>query len=104
MIPSMSPHSLETYLQAEQRKNTQRSYASAVRHFEVTWGGLLPATADTVSQYLVAHATSLSTNTLRQRLAALSHWHLGHGFSDPTGAPLVKNTLKGIQEIGRAHV
>lgn len=95
----MPSHSLETYLQAAQRQNTQRSYASALRHFEVTWGGLLPATADTVSQYLVAHATSLSTNTLRQRLAALSHWHLGHGFSDPTGAPVVKNTLKGIQAL-----
>ncbi len=96
MMPSQS---LETYLQAAQRENTQRSYASAVRHFEVTWGGLLPATTDTVAQYLVAHATALSTNTLRQRLAALSHWHQAHGFSDPTAAPIVKKTLKGIQAL-----
>lgn len=99
----MSPHSLETYLQAAQRENTQRSYASAVRHFEVTWGGLLPATTQSVANYLVAHATSLSINTLRQRLAALSHWHQTHGFSDPTAAPVVKRTLKGIQALHPAH-
>ncbi len=103
MVPTVPPHSLETYLKAAQRKNTQRSYASAVRHFEVTWGGLLPATADTVSQYLVTHATSLSINTLRQRLAALSQWHQAHGFPDPTGAPIVKQTLKGIQALHPAR-
>lgn len=95
----MSSHSLETYLQAAQRENTQRSYASAIRHFEITWGGLLPATADTVAQYLVAHATALSINTLRQRLAALSHWHQAHGFADPATTPIVKQTLKGIQAL-----
>ena len=99
----MPSHSLETYLQAAQRQNTERSYASAVRHFEVTWGGLLPATTQSVANYLVAHATSLSINTLRQRLAALSHWHQTHGFSDPTAAPVVKRTLKGIQALHPAH-
>lgn len=99
----MSPHSLETYLQAAQRENTQRSYASAVRHFEVTWGGLLPATTQSVANYLVAHATTLSINTLRQRLAALSHWHQTHGFPDPTAAAVVKKTLKGIQALHPAR-
>lgn len=99
----MPSHSLETYLQAAQRENTERSYASAVRHFEVTWGGLLPATTQSVANYLVAHATSLSINTLRQRLAALSHWHQTHGFSDPTAAAVVKRTLKGIQALHPAR-
>jgi hypothetical protein len=52
-----------------------------------------------VAQYLVAHATALSINTLRQRLAALAHWHQTHGFADPTGAQVVKQTLKGIQAL-----
>lgn len=99
----MPSYLLERYLQAAQRENTQRSYASAVRHFEVTWGGLLPATADSLAGYLVAHATSLSINTLRQRLAALSHWHRENGFSDPTTAPLVKNAFKGIQALHPAQ-
>ena len=104
LIETMPPsHSLETYLQAAQRENTQRSYASAIRHYEVSWGGLLPATADAVAQYLAAHATALSTNTLRQRLAALSHWHQAHGFADPTTAARVKQTLKGIQALHPAR-
>lgn len=100
----MPSYPLERYLQAAQRENTQRSYASAVRHFEVSWGGLLPATADSLASYLAAHAASLSINTLRQRLAALSHWHREHGFADPTSTPLVKNALKGIKALHPARV
>ncbi|AHX13359.1 recombinase [Dyella jiangningensis] len=99
----MSSHSLEQYLKAAQRPNTQRSYASAVRHFEVTWGGLLPATSQTVADYLVTYATSLSINTLRLRLAALAQWHATHGFVDPTTADLVKKTMKGIQALHPAR-
>lgn len=100
----MPSYPLERYLQAARRENTQRSYASAIRHFETTWGGLLPATAGSVANYLAAHAASLSINTLRQRLAALSHWHREHGFPDPTAMTLVKTTLKGIQTLHPAHI
>lgn len=100
----MPAYPVETYLQAAERRNTQRSYASALRHFEVTWGGLLPATVDSVTHYLAAHADSLAVNTLRQRLAALSHWHREHGFPDPTAASRVKRTLKGIQTLHPARI
>lgn len=48
----------------------RRSEAATPGHapFEVTWGGLLPATGESVSHYLLAHATSLSINTLRQQV------------------------------------
>ena len=90
---------LERYLEAAERENTQRSYASALRHFEVEWGGHLPATPDSVARYLADHAGQLSTNTLRHRLAALAGWHREHGFVDPTRAPLVRKVLKGIQTL-----
>lgn len=90
---------LERYLEAANRENTQRSYASALRHFEVEWGGHLPATPDSVARYLADHAAQLANNTLRQRLAALAHWHREHGFVDPTRAPLVRKVLKGIQTV-----
>lgn len=90
---------VDRYLEAATRENTQRSYASALRHFEVEWGGHLPATPDTVARYLADHAGQLSTNTLRQRLAALAYWHREHGFVDPTRAPLVRKVLKGIQTL-----
>ena len=90
---------LEQYLEAANRENTRRSYASALRHFEVDWGGHLPATPDSVARYLADHAAQLANNTLRQRLAALAYWHREHGFVDPTRAPLVRKVLKGIQTL-----
>jgi hypothetical protein len=66
-----------------------------VRHFEVEWKGLLPATANTLADYLSHYAGTLSINTLRQRLAALARWHTDPGFQDPTKAHLVRQVLKG---------
>ena len=87
------------YIEAAERDNTRRSYAAAIRHFEVEWKGLLPTTADATSRYLADHAATLAISTLRQRLAALSRWHVDHGFTDPTKAPLVRQVLKGIRSI-----
>ena len=99
MNASPPPSSIDRYLAAATRANTRRSYASAVRHFEIAWCGHLPATADSVARYLAAYAGILSINTLKQRLAALAQWHLEQGFADPTGAPVVKQVLKGIQAL-----
>ena len=66
--------SLDPYLEAASRANTQRSYASALRHFEVEWKGHLPATPDSVARYLAAYAGQLAVSTLRHRLAALAAW------------------------------
>ena len=90
---------LDRYLEAATRQNTQRSYASALLHFEVEWGGHLPATPDSVARYLAEQAPRAAINTLKQRLAALAHWHAEHGFVDPTRAPLVRKVLKGIQTL-----
>jgi len=90
---------VERYLDDATRANTRRSYASALRHFEVEWGGHLSATADIVARYLAAHATSPSANTLKQRLSALARWHGDHGFVDPTRSAHVRQVLKGIQTL-----
>ncbi|MBI2747417.1 MAG: site-specific integrase [Burkholderiales bacterium] len=90
---------LAQYIEAAERGNTRRSYASAIRHFEIEWKGLLPSTADAISRYLADHAATLAINTLRQRLAALSRWHSDQGFPDPTKSPLVRQVLKGIRSI-----
>jgi integrase len=91
--------SVDDYINASERANTVRSYASAVRHFEVEWQGMLPATAETIARYLAEHATTLSNNTLRQRLAALSRWHTDQGFTDPTKVAVVRQVLKGIRAV-----
>ena len=90
---------LDQYIEAAERDNTRRSYASAIRHFEVEWKGLLPATSDAIARYLADHAETLAINTLRQRLAALSRWHADQGFPDPTKSPLVRQVLKGIRSF-----
>ncbi|MFY0732264.1 site-specific integrase [Pseudomonas sp. NFX15] len=90
---------LDRYLQAATRDNTRRSYRAAIEHFEVTWGGFLPATSDSVARYLVAHAGVLSINTLKLRLSALAQWHNSQGFADPTKAPVVRKVFKGIRAL-----
>ncbi len=94
---------LDQYLDAATRDNTRRSYQSAIRHFEIDWGGFLPATADSIARYLADHAETLSINTLRQRLAALAQWHIDQGFPDPTKAPVVRRVLRGIQALHPAQ-
>jgi len=92
-------NTIDDYIKAATRDNTRRSYQSAIEHFEVTWGGLLPATPNTIAQYLIAYAESLAMNTLKQRLSAIAQWHQDQGFPDPTKAPMVKKVLKGIREL-----
>lgn len=94
---------VEQYLNAAERANTRRSYDSAIRHFEIEWGGLLPSTVDNIAQYLAAYGKSLSLNTLKHRLAALSRWHQDHGFSDPTKDPKIRQILKGIRALHPAQ-
>ncbi|MHC8306128.1 site-specific integrase [Pseudomonas sp. PB3P13] len=94
---------LDRYLQAATRDNTRRSYRAAIEHFEVTWGGFLPATADSIARYLVAYAGELSINTLKLRLSALAQWHNSQGFADPTKAPVVRKVFKGIRALHPAQ-
>jgi integrase len=94
-----APRALADYVAAATRENTRRSYTSALQHFEHTWGGFLPASGEQIAQYLVAHAEVLAFNTLKQRLAALAHWHQQHGFYDPTRSNTVRQVLKGIRTL-----
>ena len=90
---------MDDYVAAATAPNTRRSYQSAIAHFEIDWGGFLPASADSVARYLTDYASTLAINTLRQRLAAIAQWHTGQGFPDPTKTPIVKKVLKGIQAL-----
>jgi site-specific recombinase XerD len=90
---------IDQYIQAATRDNTRESYRNAVRHFEIEWGGFLPATADNIANYLVDYAEKLAINTLRQRLAALAQWHIAQGFPDPTKSPVVRKVFRGIQAL-----
>jgi integrase len=90
---------VDTYLRAATRDNTRQSYRAALRHYELEWGGLLPASPDRVAQYLAEHGAILAVSTLRLRLAALAQWHREQGFTDPTRQPVVRQVLRGIQAL-----
>lgn len=94
---------VDLYIHAATRANTRQSYASAIRHFEIEWGGFLPASADGIARYLADHADTLAINTLNQRLAALARWHVDQGFPDPTKAPIVRQVLRGIRALHPAQ-
>lgn len=89
--------SADRYLKAARRESTRRRYKQALEHYENGWGGLLPASTDSVVRYLAEHAETLSVGTLRTHVAALAHWHHQQGFADPTKAPKVRDVLRGIQ-------
>ena len=84
------------YLHAATSDNTRTAYKADIEHFS-NWGGLLPSSQQTVSEYLIAHAGKLSVSTLTRRLAGLSAWHKTQGFADPTNSQLVKKIMKGIR-------
>lgn len=94
---------VDRYIEAATRDNTRRSYQASIEHFEVTWGGFLPATSEAVVRYLATYAGSLSVNTLKLRLSALAQWHNSQGFADPTKAPVVRKVLKGIRALHPAQ-
>jgi integrase len=94
---------VDQYINAATRNSTRKSYQSAVEHFEVQWGGFLPATADSIARYLADYAGLLAINTLKQRLAAIAQWHIDQGMPDPTKAPLVKKVFRGIRAIHPAQ-
>lgn len=87
----------ERYLQLARRASTSRRYTQAIEHFEREWGGLLPASSESVVRYLATYGALLSSGTLRVHLAALAKWHSAHGFTDPTKSARVRDVLRGIQ-------
>ena len=81
------------------QRQYERRYAQAVEHFETEWGGVLPASSESVVRYLAAYGAQLSSNTLRTHLAALAQWQQQYGFDDPTKASRVRDVLRGIQAL-----
>jgi integrase len=90
--------STKQYITAATSDNTRRAYQSDIRHF-IKWGGLLPASAETIMHYLQQYAERLNPRTLVRRLTTLKNWHLYQGFPDPTSHPMIRKTLSGIKHI-----
>jgi len=95
-LPVQADPHYRHYLHAATAENTRRTYRTAIRTFE-RWGGLLPTTPDRIIRYLLDQAALRNPRTLALHLTALRQWHSLQGFTDPTAAPEVRKTLRGIQ-------
>lgn len=87
---------VQDYVHRATASNTRKAYQQDIRHFE-RWGGQLPTDTATVIRYCHEQATLLNARTIKRRLVALKQFHDYQGFPDPTDHPLVKKTLRGIQ-------
>jgi integrase len=92
------PSTVADYIRESLAENTRVAYLSDLAHFE-GWGGKIPASPETIAEYLVAHADALSVATLNRRLAALAKVHASRGFGNPTTVEIVKATLRGLKRI-----
>jgi integrase len=92
------PSTVADYIRESLAENTRVAYLNDLAHFE-SWGGQIPASPETIAEYLVAHADVLSVATLNRRLAALSKVHRSRGLSNPTSVELVKATVRGLKRI-----
>lgn len=76
--------------------NSRRAYESDLREFE-RGGGTIPASPETLAEYLACNAARLSVATLVRRLASVSKAHQTRGLPNPTGSALVRATIRGIK-------
>jgi integrase len=93
---SKTSKSVQSYVDAALSESTRRSYLQGVHHFFM-WGGKIPATQESLAEYLVAHCEVLKVATLEHRLAAIHHAHEVKSLESPVKSRLVKQTMEGIR-------
>lgn len=98
LIARTSEFSAETHFFIENSvsENSRRAYESDLREFE-RGGGSIPASPETMAEYLARNADRLSVATLVRRLSSLSKAHEARGVPNPTRSALVRATLRGIK-------
>lgn len=84
------------FLDVSIAENTRHAYAQDLQDFQL-WGGSVPASAETVANYIADRANVLATATISRRLVGIARAHAQNGFPDPTKAELVRRVLRGIQ-------
>jgi integrase len=90
--------SVEALREAGLRQNTLRAADGAVRHFEETFGGLLPASPTSMADYIAfSLEEGLAVSTVGQRVSLLGTWHEEMGYPNPNQDSLVKTVLKGAR-------
>ncbi len=91
----MTQQQQKQYLHQATAANTRRAYQAAIRQF-AKHGGLLPATEQSIADYITMRAHELNPRTLSLHLTALSHWHRYQALSDPTQSPHIRKLITGV--------
>lgn len=87
---------LQPYLEEATAPATRLAYRTDLAHFQA-WGGTLPASPQTVADYLAQLAMTLKPATLQRRLAAISRAHSTLNLPNPVPTELVRLTMRGIR-------
>ena len=91
------------YIENAKTANTLRAYSADWQDFAAfcveTGADSLPASPETIANYLAVRADFLKPATLTRRLTAIRATHAEQGFStrNPASAPIVRLTLAGIK-------
>lgn len=72
---------VKDYIRASSSEATLRAYKSDLEHL-LAWGREIPASLQSVANYLADHVGVLSVSTLSRRVAALSKIHGMRGMED----------------------
>ena len=104
--PGIGPHlpvdeQAQKYARLSRSGNTLRAYDADWRDF-TAWCSrcacsCLPATSQTVAQYIADLAKCRKASTIQRRLSTISQIHQLRGFESPTKCEMVRSVLKGIR-------
>ena len=98
---SMISIQAQDYVKHSKSQSTIRAYKSDWKHFS-EWCArynyqAMPASPQTVADYIAFYAEAYKPATLDRKLASISKAHKTAGFNSPTGSSLVRDTLRGIK-------
>jgi len=95
------PKAVVELLQHSKRPNTVTAYRSDLNAFGAWCAGRglspLPASPETVAEYLAEKASDLAPRTLQRHLASIGQAHKFAGYLTPTNSELVRTCLQGIR-------
>lgn len=95
-MPNVLPLDVEHFVTASLSEASKRAYRLDIAHFEGA-GRHLPATPQSIAEYLAEGAKTYAVATIQRRLASISKAHRAIGIDDPTKSELVRATLRGIR-------
>ena len=108
-VPPSASEQAREFARQSKAENTLRGYRADWREFCAWCEGhsvrALPASPETVASYIAGCAGRLKVGSIQRRLNAMAEAHKAMGAESPTGAGIVRATLKGIRRtLGTAAV